>query len=89
MTGFQIFEAIGGLILGYVGVRFIVARRIPIVSEGGFEPLAWITGWEGSHCRLPHCLPRDSLVGGVVWACCAAIDGTRSFAIPRALAPGV
>jgi hypothetical protein len=46
MTGFQIFEAIGGLILGYVGVRFIVARRIPIVSEGGFEPLAWITGWE-------------------------------------------
>lgn len=44
MTGESIIEFVGGLIALYVGVRWIITRRIPVVSEGGFEPLGWIKG---------------------------------------------
>jgi hypothetical protein len=34
-----------GVIAVYVGIRAIVARSIPIVSEGGTKPLAVVSGW--------------------------------------------
>ena len=46
MTGESIIEFVGGFIAFYVGVRWVIARRIPVVSEGGFEPLGWIKGTE-------------------------------------------
>ena len=46
MTPLQLFEALCGVIFVYVGWRFIRAREIPIVSEGGYTPLGWLKGWE-------------------------------------------
>jgi hypothetical protein len=37
-------EALAGVGFVYVGIRFAIARKIPIVSEGGGEPLARIEG---------------------------------------------
>jgi hypothetical protein len=53
MTGLAIFEALCGVVAIYVGARFVLARKIPVVSEGGFEPLAWI---EGRAAVLVGCL---------------------------------
>jgi hypothetical protein len=46
MTTLQAFEALCGVILVCVGYRFIRAREIPVVSEGGYTPLGWLKGWE-------------------------------------------
>ena len=46
MSVVQVFEAVCGGITIYVGGRYLLARRIPIVNEGEDKPLAWITGWE-------------------------------------------
>jgi hypothetical protein len=40
----EVVEAICGCIAMYVGVRWMLRRKIPIVTEGGFVPLAWIEG---------------------------------------------
>jgi len=37
-------EGLFGLGAAYVGIRFMLARRIPIVHEGGTEPVGWIEG---------------------------------------------
>ena len=44
MTTLQVFEALCGVILIFVGWRFIRAREIPVVSEGSYAPLGWIRG---------------------------------------------
>lgn len=44
MTAAAIVEMVCGVVAVYVGIRFALARRIPIVSEGGHEPLGWIQG---------------------------------------------
>jgi hypothetical protein len=41
-----VFEAVCGFIFVYIGWRFIRAREVPVVSEGGYTPLAWLKGWE-------------------------------------------
>jgi len=45
MSVVQVFEALCGGIAVYVGVRYLLANRIPVVNEGEEKPLAWITGW--------------------------------------------
>jgi hypothetical protein len=42
----QIIEILCGVIAIYVGWRFIRVREIPVVSEGGTEPLGFLRGWE-------------------------------------------
>ena len=44
MTILNAIAALSGAIAIYVGIRFTLTRKIPIVSEGGFEPLAWVEG---------------------------------------------
>lgn len=44
MTLLQGFEALCGLVLIFVGWRFICARKIPVTSEGSSIPLWWIRG---------------------------------------------
>lgn len=46
MTTMQLFEALCGVVLVYVGYRWIRAGEIPVVSEGGKTPLGWLKGWE-------------------------------------------
>jgi hypothetical protein len=46
MSALHIFEALCGLISIYIGIRFILAKEIPIVSEGGSEPMGWLRDWE-------------------------------------------
>jgi hypothetical protein len=46
MLALHIFEFLFGCISCYVGVRIIKAKEIPIVSEGGSEPLGWLRGSE-------------------------------------------
>lgn len=66
MDGGSFFLAVGGLIAIYAGVRFVVAREIPVVDEGGFKPLAWIRGKEAVvlGCAI--------VLAGVVLLCAAA-----------------
>ena len=56
MVTLEAVEAICGAIAIYIGVRWMLARTIPVVSEGGFEPLAWIKG-------------RDAVVVGCIVFC--------------------
>jgi len=42
----QMIEVLCGGVAVYVGARFLLKRRIPVVNEGEDMPLAWITGWE-------------------------------------------
>jgi hypothetical protein len=44
MSLVPVFEALCGAIAVYTGIRWLVARKVPIVSEGGFKPLAWVEG---------------------------------------------
>jgi hypothetical protein len=46
MNTFRFIESVCGLIALYVGVRCIVVRKVPVVSEGGYVPLTWLKGWE-------------------------------------------
>lgn len=53
MTSLQLFETLCGVIMIFVGWRFICNRKIAVVSEGGQTPLGWIKG-------------RDTVIAGVV-----------------------
>lgn len=53
MTTLQVFEALCGVFMIFIGWRFIRARAIPLVSEGSYTPLGWIKG-------------RDAVLVGVV-----------------------
>jgi len=56
MATLEVVEAICGAIAIYVGARWVLKRKIPIVSDRGFDPLAWIEG-------------RDAVVVGCIVFC--------------------
>jgi hypothetical protein len=46
MTGLSICEALCGILAVYIGVRWILTREVPIVSEGDDKPVGWLKGNE-------------------------------------------
>jgi hypothetical protein len=70
MTSPVIFEALGGTIAVYVGVRFVFAPEILVVSEGGFEPLAWIKG-------------RGAVIAGCLVVCAGLVLLAASLGLLR------
>ena len=53
MVTLEVVEAICGAAAIYIGVRWMLTRTIPVVSEGGFKPLAWI---EGRNAAVAGCV---------------------------------
>jgi hypothetical protein len=46
MTGFSVFEALFGAVAVYIGIRLVIRRELPIVSEGDDKPMGWLRGHE-------------------------------------------
>lgn len=46
MSSLQVVELLSGLIAIYAGIQIARAKKVPIASEGGIEPLGWLRGWD-------------------------------------------